>query len=37
VFPKADRDILGLNALSRMQPFTMQLTPAKLTSASCTA
>ncbi len=37
VFPKADRDILGLNALSRMQPFTMQLAPAKLTSAGCTA
>lgn len=35
VFPKADRDILGLNALSRLQPFTLQLTPAKLTSAHC--
>lgn len=33
VFPNADRDILGLNALSRMQPFTMQLTPARLTAA----
>ena len=35
-FPKADKDILGLNALSRLQPFTMQLAPAKLTSANCT-
>lgn len=37
VFPKADRDILGLNALSRLQPFTMQLTPARLTSNNCAA
>ena len=35
VFPKADRDILGLNALSRLQPFTMALTPATLTSNNC--
>ena len=34
-FPKADRDILGLNALSRLQPFTMELAPAKLTSSNC--
>ena len=37
VFPRADRDILGLNALARLQPFTMQLTPARLTSANCAA
>ena len=37
VFPKADRDILGLNALSRLQPFTMALTPATLTSNNCAA
>jgi len=35
VFPKADKDILGLNALSRMQPFTMQFAPALLTSNHC--
>jgi len=35
VFSRADRDILGLNALAKLQPFTMQLTPAKLTSAAC--
>lgn len=35
VFPRADKDILGLNALSRLQPFTMEFTPARLTSAHC--
>lgn len=35
VFPRADRDILGLNALARLQPFTMQLQPAKLISGDC--
>jgi len=37
VFPKADRDILGLNALSKLQPFTIELTPASLTSDSCSS
>jgi len=35
VFPKADKDILGLNALSRLQPFTMQFTPAILSINHC--
>lgn len=35
VFPKADKDILGLNALSRLQPFTMQFTPATLSINHC--
>ena len=30
VFPGADRDILGLNALRRVQPFTLQLDPPAL-------
>lgn len=34
-FPKADKDILGLNALSRLQPFTVQLAPVSFTSRSC--
>lgn len=37
VFPKADRDILGLNALAKLQSFTMQLAPARLTSTGCSA
>lgn len=35
VFPRADRDILGLNALARLQPFTLELAPARLTSSHC--
>ncbi len=35
VFPKADKNILGLNALSRLQPFTMQFTPAILSINHC--
>jgi predicted aspartyl protease len=34
VFKHAARDILGLNALKQMQPFTMQLDPPQL-SANC--
>ena len=34
VFPNADRDILGLNALRKLQPFTFQMDPPML-SASC--
>ena len=34
-FPKADKDILGLNALSRLQPFTVQLAPVSFTSSNC--
>lgn len=37
IFPNADRDILGLNALAKLQPFTLQLTPARLTSNTCAA
>jgi len=37
VFPRADRDILGLNALARLQPFTLELAPARLTSSHCAA
>ena len=37
VLPSADRDILGLNALSLMEPFTMQLANAKLTSQGCSS
>jgi len=35
VFPNADKDILGLNALSRLQPFTMQFSPAILSINHC--
>ncbi|PCH61495.1 MAG: hypothetical protein COC05_00780 [Gammaproteobacteria bacterium] len=35
VFPHADRDILGLNALKRLQPFTMQMDPPMLTGSQC--
>ena len=35
VFAKADRNILGLNVLARLQPFTFHLSPAKLTSSGC--
>lgn len=35
VFPNADRDILGLNALRRLQPFTMQMDPPMLKGAQC--
>jgi clan AA aspartic protease (TIGR02281 family) len=34
VFKNAARDILGLNALKQMQPFTLQLDPPQL-SANC--
>ena len=37
VFPRADRDILGLNALAKLQPFTMQLFPPRLSSNACAA
>ncbi|MEQ8407527.1 MAG: retropepsin-like aspartic protease [Gammaproteobacteria bacterium] len=35
VFPGADRDILGLNALRRLQPFTMQMDPPALIASQC--
>jgi predicted aspartyl protease len=35
VFAKADRDILGLNALRRMQPFTLNFDDGRLTSTDC--
>ena len=35
VFPGADRDILGLNALRRMQPFTLQMDPPALIASHC--
>jgi clan AA aspartic protease (TIGR02281 family) len=35
VFPGADRDILGLNALRRIQPFTMQMDPPALIVSHC--
>jgi predicted aspartyl protease len=33
--PRADRDILGLSALRRMQPFSLQFEPAALTISAC--
>jgi len=35
VFPGADRDILGLNALKRMQPFTLDLEQGRLLGDLC--
>lgn len=35
VLPQGDKDILGLNALSRLQPFTIEFEPAKLLSHGC--
>jgi len=35
VFPGADRDILGLNALRRVQPFTLQMDPPALIVSHC--
>jgi len=35
--PGADRDILGLSALRRLQPFAMQLEPAVLTVSACSS
>jgi predicted aspartyl protease len=35
VFLGADRDILGLNALRRMQPFTLQMDPPTLIATQC--
>lgn len=35
VFPRADRDILGLSALKRMQPFTLDLEDGLLTTSRC--
>lgn len=35
VFPNADRDILGLNALKRMQSFTLQMDPPALVASGC--
>lgn len=35
LLPNADKDILGLNALALLQPFTLQLTPSILTSQNC--
>ena len=35
VFPGADRDILGLNALRRLQPFTLQMDPPALIASQC--
>lgn len=33
--PSADRDILGLSALRRLQPFALQFEPAALTVSAC--
>lgn len=33
--PGADRDILGLSALRRLQPFTLQFEPAALSVSGC--
>ena len=35
VLPNADRDILGLSALRRLQPFSLQFEPAALTLSAC--
>lgn len=35
VLPNATRDILGLNALRQMQPFTLQLEPPVLSGSHC--
>ena len=35
VLPRADRDILGLSALRRLQPFALQFEPATLTMTAC--
>lgn len=35
LLPNADKDILGLNALSLIQPFTLQMSPAILSSQNC--
>lgn len=35
VLQGSDRNILGMNALMRMQPFTIALQPAMLSSATC--
>ena len=35
VLPRADRDILGLSALRRLQPFSLQFEPAALTVSAC--
>lgn len=37
VMPGADRDILGLSALRRLQPFALQFDPATLTVSACSA
>ena len=36
VLPNADRDILGLSALRRLQPFSLNFEPAALTISACT-
>jgi clan AA aspartic protease (TIGR02281 family) len=35
VFPSGARDILGLNALRRLEPFAMQLSPPQLWLSEC--
>jgi len=35
VFPGADRDILGLNALSRLQPLTLDLDGGRMLGGAC--
>lgn len=35
VLPNATRDILGLNALRRLQPFTLQMEPPLISGAHC--
>lgn len=37
VFTNATTDIIGLNALQHLQPFTLQMTPAILSSQSCSS
>ena len=37
VLPKADRDILGLSALRRLQPFSLNFEPAELIVSTCSA
>lgn len=37
IFPGSSRDILGLNALRRVEPFAMQLSPPALLVSDCAA
>ena len=37
VLPNADRNILGLSALRRLQPFSLNFEPAELTVSACSS